>query len=276
MAGKKELAMGAVSMPPTKSGLQTLRYRLLYPDWSGPRPVTFFMLENLLEARADSSFPTGSRGADEDVNIYLAHLLSEHVLTPIPTPVRGGGEPLLLPPEKSETTRGEGAEHYRRNGDHRLVCLGLYGRGDLRRRRHPPWGWTEKDVRLRDLADGRNCYIAAARLLQGNRASRSALVPILTKLARFFDGYVHVLEVLARRRLGLGAQLSGRELKQLEIDSQPPGTESARDGSPCMDELLDLLSAYQRQPTSAGKQELEELALKLGLDPRRILPPSFT
>ncbi len=263
-------------MPPTKSGSQTLRYRLLYPDWAGPRPVTFFMLENLLEARADSSFPTGSRGTDEDVNIYLAHLLSEHVLTPVPRLVRGGGEPLLLPPEKTETTRGEGAEHYRRNGDHRLVCLGLYGRGDLQRRRHPPWGWTEHEVRLRDLADGRNCYITATRLLQGSRTSRAALIPILTKLARFFDGYVHVLEVLARRRLGLGAQLSGRELRQLEIDSLPPGEEAARDGSLGMDEFLDMLSSYQRQPTAAGKEQLEKLALKLGIDPRRILPPSLT
>ena len=55
-------------------------YRLLFPDFSDPRPLSFFMLENLLAARADSRFPSNSCGPDEAVNVYLADLLTGKAL----------------------------------------------------------------------------------------------------------------------------------------------------------------------------------------------------
>jgi hypothetical protein len=230
------------------------------------------MLENLLEARAESSFPTGSRCADEDVNVYLAHLLTQHLLEPSPAYVRGGSEPLLHPPAKTSPNPTERVEHYRRNGDHRLLSLGLYGRGDLCRRRQPPWGWSTEEIQQRDMIDGRSCYSTAVNLLRGKRTSRIALVPILTKLAHFFDGYVYILQVLARRRFGLSAKLTDRQLDGLEAES-PSNDDQASDTSDRMDEFLDLLSSYQRQPTETGKRLLAELAVTLGIDLEKILTP---
>jgi len=258
-------------MPQTTPHHLIPRYTLLFPDWTGARPLTFFMLENLLEARAQSSFPTGSRCADEDVNVYLAHLLTEHFHEPVPSGVEGGSAPLVLPLPKETTTRRENVEHYRRNGDHRLLCLGLYGRGDICRRRHPPWGWSREGIRKRDLADGRSCYTTAANLLRGTKSSRSALVPVLCKLAGHFEGYVHVLEVLARFRFDLGARLSDEELHKNSIQNPQNGETTIGQESTEMDDLLDLLSAYQRQPTAELAQRLRQAASRQGIDPDLLL-----
>ena len=258
-------------MSPTAPSPPGSHCKLLFPDWSGTRPLSFFMLEDLLEARAQSSFPTGSRCSDEDVNVYLAHLLAEHLYDPVPTGVTGGGEPLLLPPEKETRLPRHSVDHYRRNGDHRLLCLGLYGRGNLCRRRHPPWGWSEVAVRERDLADGRSCYHVAANMLRGCRISCSALLPVLNKLARHFEGYVHVLQILARLRFGLGAQLSPDDLHDLASQDQPDVDSASADDQNTMDNLLDLLSAYHREPSPELALCLRTTAQRLGIDPDHLL-----
>lgn len=260
-------------MPPRATRPGNFLYRLVFPDWSSPRPVTFFMLENLLEARADSSFPTGCRCNDEDVNVYLAHLLTEHLVTPRHERVQGGSSPLLHPPARNPLNRSEGVEHYRRNGDHRLISLGLYGRGDLCRRRQPPWGWTREEIQQRDLVDGRSCYSTAVNLLRGKQTSRSALVPVLSKLAHYFDGYVHILQVLARRRFGLGTRLSPRQVSELATESHTFVCEAKEEGNISIDEFLDILSRYQKQPTESDRKLLEEMARRLGIDLEKILTP---
>ncbi len=53
----------------------TPRFQPLFTGTAPSEPVGFFMLENLLTARAGSRFPTNGAGPDEDVNVYLAHLL---------------------------------------------------------------------------------------------------------------------------------------------------------------------------------------------------------
>lgn len=193
------------------------RYRGLFPDWREPRPVRWFFAEELLEARRESAFPTNAAGADEDLNIYLIHLLAGF-LSGGPDPrVQPGEWPLLLPPDPARPPLARAA-HYRANGDHRLLMLGLMDRGDGLRRRPVPWGVAPDAVRDRDLAAGAACYRLAADLVAGCRAAPPGLAAVLQRLGDGFADYVHVLGVLAVRRLGLGARLDDAQLARLLLE----------------------------------------------------------
>jgi hypothetical protein len=217
-AQPRENAMARSTGPAPTSAL---RYRLLFPEGLEPEPLGYFLTEALLEARADACFPTNSGGDDEAVNVYLADLLCS-LLRWEPAPdLQPGCEPLLLPPPTAAPHWQRG-ESYRRDGDLRLLGLGLFGRGDLLARRSVPWGYSEEDMRERDLQVGATCYRLAAIELDRLDGPRAALAPVLGRLADRFTDYVHVLEVLARGKFNLGAQLTYAALREL----LPPATTS--------------------------------------------------
>jgi hypothetical protein len=188
------------------------RYVGLFPSWEGRRPVGWFFAEQLLEARAESDFPTNSAGDDEDVNVYLMGLLRGWVTDDPRTAIAGGIDPLTDPDRARATTSP--AEWWRRQADHRLLALGLFDRGDLVRRRRIGWRFTEEQARARDLTVLQRSYALAAELVAG-RPDRRAEQAVWRKLARHAPQYVHVLQTLARRRLGLGARIDDDALARL-------------------------------------------------------------
>lgn len=188
-------------------------YLALFPDWEGRRPLRWFFAESLLEARADSSFPTNSGGPDEDVNVYMVGLLVRWACGDPRPGVAPGADPLLLPPARDVGPR-ERAEIWRRQADHRLLALGLFDRGDLVRRRRVGWRMTEAETRARDLTVLRHGYATAAALVDA-RPECQGLVTVWRKLATRGDLYVSVLQTLARTRLGLGARLGEATLARL-------------------------------------------------------------
>ena len=201
-------------MPKALCKIDFPQYRGLFPDWSGPRPWRFFLMEQLLEARKESMFPTNGAGFDEDVNVYLSNLLAGFLNGHHDTRVQWGTDPVLLPPAKNLDRRVR-ADWYRINADHRLLYLGLMDRGDGLRRRPVHLEMNLEETRNRDLVTGRTCYGLAANLLTGRSCATSPLAPILRKMEENFEDYVHVLGVLATRRLGLGAVLSDNDLAGL-------------------------------------------------------------
>jgi hypothetical protein len=159
-------------------------------------------------------FPTNGAGPDEDVNVYLAGLLSRFLTGETDPRVQWGAGPLLHPPAKEDGRRTR-ADWYRANGDHRLLYLGLMDRGDGLRRRKIPFGFTPEELRQRDQEIGSRCFGLAADLLEGRRNAPGGLITVWRNLAENFEDYVHVLGVLATRRLGLGAVLTDDDLTGL-------------------------------------------------------------
>ena len=201
-------------MSKTLCKVESPRFRGLFPDWSGPLPWSFFMVEQLLEARRESMFPTNGAGPDEDVNVYLAGLLTDFMTGHHDPRVQGGADPLFHPPTRELGLRSR-ADRYRVNADHRLLYLGLMDRGDGLRRRRVHFGMTAEETRRRDMGIGRSCYGMAANLMEGKRGANPGLVQVLRKLESNYEDYIHVLGVLATRRFGLGAVLSDRDLAGL-------------------------------------------------------------
>jgi hypothetical protein len=189
------------------------RYLTMFPCWEGRRPLRWFFAEQFLEARAQSAFPTGCMGPDEDVNLYIIDLLARWASTAAIGSTAPGADPLFLPPDRA-LGRRQRAEERRRQADHRLLALGLFDRGDLVRRRKIGWRMTAAETRARDLTVMVRSYQAAADLLD-RRPEARGLTEVWRKLADQGPEYVGVLQALARRRLGLGARLNDAELAHL-------------------------------------------------------------
>ena len=277
-------------MPTALRQMKSPVYRTLFPDWSGSRPLNFFLMENLLEARSKSFFPTNAEGPDEDVNVYLAHLLTGFLTGGGEFGLKPGPQPLLHPPAKTSPRRSR-ADWYRVNGDHRLICQGLFDRGDALRRRRLFLGSDEGETRRKDRITGAVCYGLAANLLENRPGSPAGLVSVLRKLEKRYGDYVHVLAVLATRCLGLGARLSDSELEGLlkyspEGSTYPTGVfpdhtadhaapsaypDRADTRPPDMDRLLDLLLEYRRERDPSVRNHLVAMAGKLGVDPGTLL-----
>ncbi len=188
-------------------------FRTLFPDWSETRPLSLFFMEELLEARRESAFPTNAAEFDEDVNVHLAHLLASLGQGHDPHRALFGSGPQWLAPSKSTGNRSR-AQWYLEQGQQRLLYLGLFGWGEGHRRRKTLWGMSDEETRQRDMVCGKVCFEVAANLLKrGSQPSASA--EIAAKIARHFSWYVQVLTTLAIGRWGMGAHLSDRQLKDL-------------------------------------------------------------
>ncbi len=250
------------------------QYLSLFPDWSGPRPLRFYLLEQLLEARRQSTFPTNLAGPDEDVNIYLADLMTAFLGGHHPTDVQFGAIPLLAPPAKS-LGRSRQAEFYRHNADHRLIMLGLFSRGDHLRKRADLFGLSHRETHLRDQGVGRDCYQLAVNLLEYRDVGQAGIVDVWRKLAENFERYIQVLSTMAVGRLGLGAKLSQTDLGLLLTGPAPENTVVSSGDGRHMDRLLDLLLELRQFTGERGLQkkraEVINLALHLNLDPQKLL-----
>jgi hypothetical protein len=262
-------------MPRTLCRSNKPLYLNLFPSWKGKQPLRFFMMENLLEARHGSEFPTNGAGPDEDVNVFLADLLTRFLDGRHQADLVFGAGSLLVPPDRS-LGRRQRADYYLANAHHRLLHLGLLNRGDGLRRRRVPFGLEADEARLRDAGVGRECYRAAANLLDGRNLVSPAVVAVYRKLADFFEDYVHVLAVMATRRLGLGARLSSKELDSLlagdpdaPVADCPPIPLPAN--HPAMDSLLDLMLEYRKDPRPSAEGRLRAAAARAGADPAEIL-----
>jgi len=255
---------------------QSPRYRGLFPDWTGQQPLSYYFLENLLEARRDSFFPTNGAGPDEDVNVYLAHLLTRLVSGEADPRVLPGADPVLRP-AGAGAPRSWSAASYRLNADHRLFFQGIFHQGEMRRRRGVCFGRTEEETRARDRGVAVACYEMAADLLDRGPAPAAGLVGVLRKLAAHYDDYVHVLGVLATRRLGLGARLTTDDLVDLTGSNDAPTGPAAKTdldpaalAAPDMDWMLDRLLEYRATRDPLAKERLLAAATALGVDPARL------
>ncbi len=258
-------------MPITMCQTDSPRFTGLYPDWEKPRPIRFYLMENLLEARLGSVFPTGGAGFDEDVNVYISHLLADFMKGHFDPDVKMGAWPLLTPPCKSLPLASR-VNYYRCNADHRLLFLGLMNRGDGLRRRRNPLHISETKTREKDLMVGKTCYGMAANLLQHRSCGQGGLARVMRKLESNFTEYVQVVATLATGYLNLGAKLTENDLQQLlqgdqtikDIAPTDPHTKTATP-SFSMDEMLDTMLSQRNNPQPMTRDLLSEMAQQLNV-----------
>ena len=228
----------------------------------------FFMMNSLLHSRMEAGFPSNDICFDEDVNVYLASLLTSLIFR------RSGddGARGILPGDASlfeaaETATGarEKYQIYRRSADSLLISLGIFKNARLKRPDSVP------HLALPDAAHigrGKSYYaIARAYAAQVHRGN-TAVGDILGKLSDHFERYLGVLSLMGGEHLNIFKQLSDGELFHLE--SAPRQAEKGTELTLRYDRFLDLYSSYLENKSARTKEALIEAVREI-----RAMDPSF-
>ena len=225
-------------------------------------PNVAFMIHGLLSSRVAMGFADDGPGED-DVNIYLAHLLCAYVQ---PAPARHGHEyvanydsTVFEQVRQSTDTRFKYTV-YRANADHILMLMGIF---------HNPAGGKPSalasPLRIDDdtrAGRGKAYYDYASTYSACLHGRSSAITGVLGKLAAGYERYLGLLGHLRGEYLHLIDRLGSGAMFHLEKSVL------ALDLARQRDVFLDAYAAWRQQPTPEAAAHLQRAAADLQrLDP---------
>jgi hypothetical protein len=216
-------------------------------------PAYFFMIDHLLSSRRESGFPSNAVVFDEDVNVYLAALLTSYIFGGAPS----GPErifpydlPLFEAAARETDPRGRFCL-YRANADHLLLQVGIFDNPRSRR----PGSASHMDItREAYIGRGKSYYRMAWASAAETFRRPTAIGDIMGKLSGGFERYVEILSVMRGEYLNMIPRLSDGELFHLGRDVFEE--DRKREIAALYDGFLDAWSAWRR---SGGQDRLGEL-----------------
>jgi hypothetical protein len=233
-----------------------------------PEETYFYMMNCLLYSRMESGFPSNDEYLDEDVNVYLANLLTETVGLGL------GDEKdrSLIRDDASLFQRVRTIENprekymlYKTHADHLLISLGIFRNPKGSRANSAPYmAMSENSY----MGRGKTYYSLAQSYAVETHRRHTAVADVLGKLSRGFEKYVTILSRLRSDYFNLHHRISEGELYHLECSLDLE--ERKRELKVLYDRFLDLYSSYRRKKTPRLKKELEEASSRI-----RALDPSF-
>lgn len=228
----------------------------------------FFMMNNLLYSRMESGFPSNDEYFDEDVNVYIADLLTSLIQPE-------HHENLLkyvVPYDLSLFEKFDGENDprmkfnaYRTNADFLLLSLGLF---DNPKRVRPNSAVHMKMSPLSYIGRGKTYYSLAQSYLVQATCKQSAMADVMGKLSRGFEKYVKILSVLRSEYFNIIGRISDGELFHLENSAREE--ENSREIGSLYDEFLDAYSEYKKSGSDIARQAVDDAVEKL-----RAHDPSF-
>ena len=227
-------------------------------------PSVSFMLQGLLTSRIAMGFADEGPGED-DVNIYLAHLLCTYVQ---PEPVRRGHEYLAL----YDSSVFEQVRHstdtrfkytvYRANADHILMLMGIFhNAAGSKPTTLAPALRIDDDTRA---GRGKAYYDYASTYSACLHGRSSAITAVLVKLAAGYERYLRLLGHLRGEYLHLIDRLGDGTLYHLERSVLALDLQRLRDA------FLDAYAAWRQQPTPEALARVQRAAADI-----RRLDPDF-
>jgi len=227
----------------------------------------FFMMNCLLYSRMEAGFPTNDEYPDEDVNVYLAGLLTS-LINP---QGRGSDAGFIAASDTSlfETAKAAAPREryllYRSNADRILVSLGIFKNARLKRPDSVPYLALSPSGYI-----GRGkTYYAIARSYAASIYRRSTAVgDVLGKLSSGFERYLEVLSLMGGEHLNIFRQISDGEIFHLQSASR--SFERRAELKLRYDRFLDLYSSYLRKKSPGTKRALIAASREI-----RSIDPSF-
>jgi len=272
----RSLQLRSRHQPDTKScnGVCTMYVSIRYTPIGAsrslaPEKVHYYMMNCLLYSRVECGFPSNADSFDEDVNVYLAGLLTALVDGERAARARS---PLALDDlSVADAAAAAGRpreryELYRASADRILVSLGIFKNA---RGRRPD---SRSRLHLSDAAYvGRGeAYYALAQSYAVQTFRRSnAVSACLGKLSRDLERYLAVLSTLRGEYLNICETLSEGALYHLERSAAH--VERRGDIASQYDHFLDAYSNYLR----SGSPEARE-RLIAACETIRTIDPSFS
>jgi hypothetical protein len=227
------------------------------------------MMDNLLECRKESGFPSNTGVFDEDVNVYLASLLTSHVFGTAAGPTAGmiiSFDIPLFEAASNEIDPRKRFNIYRANADHLLLRLGVFNNPEGRRP-----GSAKHMALTRDAWIGRcKAYYRLAWACAAETFRRpTAIGDIMEKLSDGLERYIGVLCMMRSSALNMIPRISSGEMYHLERGVLEKDRE--KELAAMYDCFLDAWAAYRRSGLLDDREKLEMACREL-----RRTDPSFS
>ncbi len=236
----------------------------------GQGSVHDFVLSSLLRSRIDCGFESDAAQHDEEVNVYLVHLLADLVTTPaksLPGDLRYID--VFERIKNSQDPRFKG-EVYRTSADRLLVSTGIFTET-------PFTAQNGERVFVRPararIGRGKTYYHFAAMFHSRTRSRSVALARILDRLSVDFERYVEILFHMRGEYFHLYSRLSDDSILALQSGAPEDGGEPdvRTEVERTRDDFLDAYWAWHHAPTAAHRTALLGAVERL-----RAVDPLFT
>lgn len=231
-----------------------------------PNSSVYFMVHALLSSRVESGLSDDDGPSEEDVNVYLTHLLCDFLK---PTYHERANQYVscfdtsVFEQVRNTTNKRVKYTVYKANADHILMMSGLFqnAEGSAPRTIAEPLRLSEDA----HLGRGRTYYDFACTYSQSLFGRRSGITGVLGKLSLRFERYVRLLAHMRLEYLNLIDRLSDGALFHLQRELASGALDTLRN------EFLDAYRAWQSNPTPEQRARLRDVAAQL-----HEVDPSFT
>ncbi len=230
------------------------------PEISLEKP-SFFIIDKLLHSRMEKGFPTNQKFPDEDVNIYLAHLITS-LMKPryqedickyvIPYDTR------LFETLRTVNNPRLKYKIYKLNADYLLIMSGIFDNPRGRRPHSRRHFHTGRDT---FVGRGKAYYSIASSFLRQATRTISSLSEVLQKLADGFEDYMGVLSYMRGEYLNIIRKISTGEIYHFKNSICPDVAEEEL--KKLYDEFLDIYSEHIRNPSPRTRASLEHTTAKI-------------
>lgn len=229
------------------------------------QPTYFFMINCLLYSRMETGLVSNQDFYDEDVNVYLAHLLHSFI-----NPEYVEQSKKFLSKYDTDVFRRLANSSdsrlkyqvYKTNADFLLVSIGIFdnpvGPGGNRVKVQP----SEEAY----IGRGKTYYHFAYSYSQQVHRRNAAVSDVLEKLSVGFDKYLRILSHMRGEYLDLMKRLSDGEVYHLERSVDANSQQELLRVK--QDELLELYTVWKAGPTAEAEENLERIVSEIKqLDP---------
>jgi hypothetical protein len=222
------------------------------------QPTYYFMINCLLYSRMETGLVSNQDYYDEDVNVYLAHLLHSFIN---PDYVEQSKRYLSKYDADVFKRLGQSTDArlkyaiYKTNADFLLVSIGIFDN---------PLAPTAAATRSKPapseeayIGRGKTYYHFAYTYSQQVHRKNQGVSEVLEKLSVGFEKYIKILSHMRGEYLDLAQRFSDGEVYHLERSVN----ESARQDriKAKQDQLLELYSAWQKAPTRELEDDVKRL-----------------
>jgi len=242
-----------------------------------PRPTYHFMMKCLLYSRMETGLVSNKDYYDEDVNVYIAHLLNSFI---DPQYIERSSRYLSKYDTEVFSRLADSKDArlkytlYKTNADFLLVSLGIFDNpaaGDPVKRSAVvcPERRIFAPAEEAYIGRGQTYYRFAYTYSEQIHSPHAAITEVLEKLSIGFEKYLRILTHMRGEYLNLMGRLSRGEVYHLErcVDPAQPD----HDLHELQDRFLDLFMEWKRTGDQTTKAEIETVVNQI-----RALDPDFT
>jgi hypothetical protein len=223
------------------------------------QPTYYFMINCLLYSRMETGLVSNQEYYDEDVNVYLAHLLHSFI-----NPEYVEQSKKFLSKYDTDVFRRLSNSTdarlkyliYKTNADFLLVSIGIFDNPMI-----PQAGRRNQPSEEAYIGRGKTYYHFAYSYSQQMHRKNQGVSEVLEKLSVGFEKYIRILSHMRGEYLDLVQRLSSGEVYHLERSVDEHSQQELLRTK--QDELLELSSAWKTKPSPETEESLERVVSEI-------------